>query len=340
MNRSPFESRLKFHQPFPLNPVGPFNDIELDEQESPMSFFPDLDGAALAAYRAADVVVVGYPNHDSQARPGARLASGPEAIRRHLPILGGDAAEARSVYDLGDVRPSRSHVHTLQRHLALVRRVLADGKRLVMLCGSDGLSYANAGVLREGGVPVALLSFSGRLKVDSTVREKAPISRLLDEGLLSPRLLWQFGHSDARNRPEDAQWLLDHGAHLIPPGEIWDRGLERILRAATGATAAAARLFWSFDLDAVHADDAPGVSRPNAQGFSGEEFCAAAACAGMDPRTRVVELLGLLPERDIGRRTEKLAVEALRRLLSALAATRRRDSTCIVEVEPCPRCAV
>jgi formiminoglutamase len=51
-------------------------------------------------------------------------------------------------------------------------------------------------------------------------------------------------------------------------------------------------------MDAVKSSEAPGVSAPYPIGLTAEEFCQIAYLAGMDPRTRIIEISEVNPDFD------------------------------------------
>ena len=68
--------------------------------------------------------------------------------------------------------------------------------------------------------------------------------------------------------------------------------------------------FVSIDLSAVRQSDAPGVSVPSPNGFTGEELCRLTRYAGLSERVKVAGLFELTPSADNNRQTAHLAAQA------------------------------
>jgi arginase family enzyme len=67
----------------------------------------------------------------------------------------------------------------------------------------------------------------------------------------------------------------------------------------------------SFDLDAVAECHAPGVSAPQADGFSASEAIEMMTIAGTHPKVASLGIFELNPEHDIGDRTARLAATSV-----------------------------
>ena len=77
---------------------------------------------------------------------------------------------------------------------------------------------------------------------------------------------------------------------------------------------------WSFDIDAVRASDAPGVSSPNPLGLTGDDLCRLAYIAGKDTRTKAVQFVEVNPKVDLENRTSHLTAVAIFHFLSGMNA--------------------
>ena len=127
-----------------------------------------------------------------------------------------------------------------------------------------------------------------------------------------PRVRWlpgsdlaQVGLQRFANGEEHETWLRLKGAslHFLEPG----REVE-VVRAAEGALAACAakgrRVLATFDLDAIRAADAPGVSALAPWGLDASTALAIAKACGACP---AFDLMELAPPLDRDGQTAKLA---------------------------------
>jgi formiminoglutamase len=283
------------------------------------------------ALGSARVVLLGCPQDEgvrrNRGRPGAALA--PREIRRELYRLSAPQALADGeLLDAGDLRigPTLEETHLRQR--SVMKQLLAEGKSVVVLGGGNDISYPDAAALAE--VCTALLAFN----VDShfDVREASrcnsgtPYRQLLEDGLLEPANLYQMGHKPGANSPEYARYLERHNVPVYSFDEIERRGAEEVFASILGRRRDAQAVFWGFDMDAVRASDAPGVSAAYPVGFTAVETCRIATLAGRERRTRVFEISECNPARDIDGRTARLAAMMIVAYLEgrgALATERR-----------------
>ncbi len=275
----------------------------------------DRDG-----YPSADTVVVGCPQDEgvrrNLGRPGAALA--PDAIRRALYryVVSDEHAELR-LFDAGDVRLRTSLEETHERLHAVVRMFLADGKRVIVLGGGNDISYPDCSALAAVASPVLALNVDRHLDLRADVPRNSgtPYRQLIDEGHIAGAALHEVGINSFANSRAYLRWAEKHGVHVHLLGDVRAEGVGATVRAIVDGSDARA-LFFGFDLDVVHAAEAPGVSDPSPMGLTAREVCEVADVAAADPRTRVVEVTEVSPPHDPASVTSKLAANILMRALS------------------------
>ncbi|HUS24421.1 MAG TPA: formimidoylglutamase [Candidatus Binatia bacterium] len=276
------------------------------------------------AYDAAQVVLLGCPQDEGVRRNGGRAgtAQAPAEIRRWLYRLTTAGLDGIALCDAGDTVPLGTLEETHSAHEHAVARILADGKRVVVLGGGNDLSYPDCAALARQAGPVAAFNVDAHLDVraDRPRNSGTPYRQLIEEKLLEPRRFCELAIQPQVNSPVYLRWLREQGGTLVTLDRLRARGVAAAAGHALARAADAASVFWGFDLDAVRASDAPGVSAPNPLGLTGEELCELAALAGAEPRTRIVEFTEVNPAFDLDGRTSRLAAVAIHRFLSALAA--------------------
>lgn len=265
-----------------------------------------------ADYASADTVLLGCPQDEgvrrNGGRPGAALA--PREIRFCLYKL--VHVPGTRLFDLGDTRLCPTLEETHDRHHAVVRQLLADGKRVIVLGGGNDLSYPNCSALALAAGPVAAFNIDSHLDVRESAERHSgtPYRQLLDEGHLHPHDFFEIGSQRFAVSPAHLAYLKGLGAHVHSLSDLQHHGLAKTLRSALALTTARS-IFWGLDMDAVRAADAPGVSAPCPTGLTARALCRIAAMAGAEPRSRLLEITEVNPAFDIDHATARLAALAI-----------------------------
>lgn len=264
-------------------------------------------------YEASCIVILGCPQDEGVRRNGGRLgaALAPDEIRRAFYKLTNFGISAK-IFDLGNTKIGETLEETHDRQIEIVGRVLKDGKKLISLGGGNDVSYPNCRALSDAFGSENLAAFNFDAHFDVRIAESrnsgTPYRQLLEEKRISPRNFFEIGWQAHANSPVYFEYLKKAGANLISLDEFQIADFKNEIRNPKSEIR---NLFWGFDVDAVRAADAPGVSAPNPVGFSGKEFVDLAACAGANPQTRIVEFTEMNPAFDIDGRTARLVATAM-----------------------------
>ncbi len=274
-----------------------------------------------ADYARAEVVILGCPQdmgvERNRGRLGAREA--PAEIRRALYRLTplGLAVDPTRIFDLGDVPIQPTLETNVELHQPIVRQVLEDGKRLIVLGGGNDIAYPDASALAL--VSARMLAFNidahFDVRADTPMNSGTPYRQLIEGGFLAPERFYELGYQPQANAVAYLDYLTGRGAHAISLSAWRAQGLMTVVDAALAADADA--IFWGFDMDAVRGADAPGVSAVSPIGLGAEEFIALWSRAGTETRTRLVELSEVNPRYDVDGRTARLAALAIHAFLTA-----------------------
>ncbi len=269
-------------------------------------------------YEGADLVILGCPQDEGVRRNGGRVGArhAPEKIRKQLYKLGVAGLESLNLFDLGDtlVEGDLEAVH--ERHQALVRQVMRDGKRLIVLGGGNDVSYPDvSGLALEQ--PDSLASNLAAFNLDAHFDVRAdeprnsgtPYRQLLEEGCLKPENFFEVGYQPYANSPVYLAYLSNLGVRCVSRWQVRAQGLRPLVEDLLETPATA--LFWGLDMDVVRAADAPGVSAPNANGLAARDLVDVAELAGGDARSRVFEISEVNPAFDLDDRTSRLAAVAI-----------------------------
>ena len=271
------------------------------------------------AIQAGDLVLLGLCNEvgviANGGRPGA--AQGPSAFRAAFGRLPARVLQGRRLVDAGDIPGDAPYEAFLEGAEAVVSAALAKGAMPLVIGGGHDSSY---GVWR--GLRGAVLAVDAHLDVRPTREPSSgnPFFRMIEAGLSGADLA-QVGLQRFANSEEHETWLRLRGASLqfLEPGHEG-----RALEAAKGAlevfAARGRRILATFDLDAIRAADAPGVSALAPWGLSADAALAIAQACGACPAVAAFDLMELAPALDRDGQTAKLAAYLAAAFLEGFAS--------------------
>lgn len=270
-------------------------------------------------YEAADVVLLGLPQDEgvqrNKGRAGAKDA--PDAIRRclykYVDIAG------VTLFDAGNTTLQSTLEATHDAHRELVRQILRDGKRLVVLGGGNDTSYPDCAALAQetaGDILAFNIDAHFDVRADTVRNSGTPYRQLLEEGHIQPRNFYEIAYQPFANASSYVDYLAQQGVRTFDLTAVHTAGIEALLRRLSAHNPAEA-IFWGLDMDVVRGADAPGVSALNPSGLTGEEFCRIGDIAGKDRRSRIFEITEVNPRYDIDDRTCRLAAAAIWHFLAA-----------------------
>ena len=270
-------------------------------------------------YRTATWVILGCPSDDgvvrNKGRAGSKLA--PHEIRKHLyryPLS--KSHEDLSLLDLGDVIKQDNLESTHEVLHEVVKRLICDRKNVIVLGGSNDISYPDCSALAAGVDSLLVFNVDRHLDVrdDSQRNSGTPYRQLLDEELIDPCQFHEFGINSFSNSQTYLKYIEEIGAHIHYLGDI--RGRTHTAIQAIMADSQAEAIFLGFDLDVVRAVEAPGVSDPCPMGLTAVEVCEIADAAASESRVRMIEITEVNPTYDVDGITCKLAANILVRALA------------------------
>lgn len=293
----------------------------------------DLLGAALHEGAAPRCVIAGFACDEGVRRNGGRAgaADAPPAIRLALARLAPDAADperfvdlVRHTRDLGDVGPTGNLTVDQERLADLLAPHLAAGAFAIVLGGGHETSYGHfLGRVRahveHGGAPdeVRVLNWDAHPDVRPTTGDRG------HSGTPFRQMLEHPAHPAARYAVAGLQPQSVAAAHLA---YVRERGAAHFrsdidgVRAVHSLYEAERPTMVSFDLDAVDAAHAPGVSAPAVGGFDVATWLRAAYLAGRTETVRSADVVELSPPHDADGRTARLAAVTVWHVLRGLAA--------------------
>ncbi|MEO6327233.1 MAG: formimidoylglutamase [Thermoanaerobaculia bacterium] len=277
------------------------------------------------AYVDADAVVIGCPQDEGVARNRGRVGAreAPTEIRRALyryPVT--EFHEHLKLLDLGDVRIADTLEATHDLLHAVVRQLVHDGKKVVILGGGNDISFPDCSALAAETRAVLAFNIDKHLDVRADVPRNSgtPYRQLLEGGHVQPDLFHEVGTNSFANSLTYRRWVEGLGAHVHYLGDLREAGVGKTVDAIVRDSRADA-IFFGFDLDVVRAVEAPGVSDPTPMGLTAREICEIADVASRDPRTRIIEITEVNPRFDRDGITSKLAANIVMRALASTTHT-------------------
>ncbi len=277
-------------------------------------------------YETADIVILGCPQDEGVRRNGGRIgASGaPNAIREQFYKLTPFNIK-RKLFDLGDVNVGESLEETHDTHGLIVKKVLQDGKRLIVLGGGNDISYPDGRAMAEVFGPERWIGVNVDSHLDVRIAEQrnsgTPYRQLLEEKHLVPRYFYEVGYQTHFASPVYYDYIRSLGVNrisleMLRSREEADVELKENIRQMFIGQSASLNTFFGFDMDAVRSSDAPGTSAPSPLGLRAGEFITLVKYAASLANTKIIEFSEVNPTFDIDDRTAKLVAIGMHRFCS------------------------
>ena len=292
----------------------------------------DLLGAALHDGAAPRCVIAGFAVDEGVRRNGGRAgaAEAPPAVRAALRRLTPDVADAerfadlvRHTRDLGDVGPTGDLEADQGRLAELVAPHLAAGAFAIVLGGGHETAYGHflarlqAAARGGGDDEIRVLNWDAHPDVRPLHGDRghsgSPFRQMLEHPAQPCTRYAVAGLQPHGVAASHVAYVREHGAAHFRAEIATPQDVDAIHAAARPTLV-------SFDLDAVDAAYAPGVSAPAIGGLDVTTWLRAAYLAGRTPAVRSADLVELSPPHDADGRTARLAALTVWHLLRGLAA--------------------
>ena len=288
----------------------------------------ELVGREEKDYQAAEIVILGCSQDEgvrrNNGRTGAALA--PAAIREQFYKLTPFNIRKR-LFDLGDTMLGASLEETHQTHENVVKSVLNDGKRLIVLGGGNDISYPDGKAIAETFGPENWIAINIDSHLDVRVADQrnsgTPYRQLLEEKLLSPTYFYEVGYQTHFCSPVYYEYIRSLGVNRISLELLRSRAeadveLKESIKQKFVSHSSSLNTFFGFDLDAVRSADAPGTSAPSPLGLRAGEFIQLVKYAASLANTRIIEFSEVNPKFDADNRTAKLVAIAMHRFCTGV----------------------
>jgi formiminoglutamase len=280
-------------------------------------------------YSKSDIVILGCPQDEGVRRNSGRegAAKAPNSIRKQFYRLTPMNIKRR-VFDIGDTGVSGTLEEIHDRQFEIVRKILTDGKRIVILGGGNDISYPDGRAMAD---VFGMNSWIG-VNIDSHLDVRAdqprnsgtPYRQLLEERLLRPDYFYEAGFQSHFCSPVYYNYIRDLGVNrisleLLRSRQEADLELKESIKLKFTAHSTSMNTFFGFDMDAVRMADAPGTSAPSPLGLKAGEFIQLVKYAASLANTKIIEFTEVNPDFDIDNRTAKLVAIGMHRFCSGVA---------------------
>ncbi|CAN5551703.1 MAG: formimidoylglutamase [Pyrinomonadaceae bacterium] len=280
-------------------------------------------------YDAADIIILGCPQDEGVRRNGGRAgaAAAPNAIRDQFYKLTPFNIKKR-LLDLGDVNISESLEETHDTHYDVVKQIIQDGKRLIVLGGGNDVSYPDGRAMSEVFGSERWIGINVDSHLDVRIAEKrnsgTPYRQLLEEKHMLPQYFYEVAYQTHFASPIYYDYISNLGVNrisleLLRSRDEADIELREQIRQRFIGQSASLNTFFGFDMDAVRSSDAPGTSAPSPLGLRAGEFITLVKYAASLANTKIIEFSEVNPNFDIDNRTAKLVAIGMHRFISHAA---------------------
>ena len=287
----------------------------------------ELVSSEIDHYGNSDVVIVGCPDDGGIVRAGgpALASSAPDAIREHFYRLSNFGIH-RKIFDLGNIVTDGNLERTHERLRIVSDTVLRDGKRLIVLGGGGDIAYPNGVAMSEifGRDRWLAINVDARLDIaeKSEITSETPFRKLLEADLILPSYLYEIAFQTQDVSPVHYRHLVEIGSKLISLEMLRSRNaadteLRETIRQEFIHHSRTMNVFFCFDLQAVRASEAPGVTRPSPFGLRAGEFLKLVEFAADLVNTKLIAFAEVNPGSDQNGQTAKLVAIAMHRICSA-----------------------
>lgn len=260
--------------------------------------------------------LIGIPDHQGVFNVGGRLgaAHGPKAfdeaffrIRGEPEVFEQLALHAHADGFGGEVRKN----HRLAADL--VKKAASEKNLTVVVGGGHDHGYSHLLGIREALGPkkkIACINIDAHLDVrkpDPEISSGSPFYLAITEKVLQPKHLVEFGIQSHCNSPALWNFIAQHKVITYSFDSLRNgQAVAKFKQVLKKLTQQVDAIVVSLDLDAIAECHAPGVSAPQAEGFSSSEMVQMMEAAGNEKKVISLGIFELNPLHDIGGRTARL----------------------------------
>jgi formiminoglutamase len=277
--------------------------------------------------------IIGVPTDEGVKRNGGRVGAkaGPDAIRtefyKRTPFVIGKEKSPSMVpaFDFGNIKIGKTLEETHDRLSEVVHSLSSANIIPIVLGGGHDIAYPNFAGFSKGKQTVGVINIDTHLDYRKPIPKRnsgTSFRQILDQhqSPLNAMNFVEIGIQSFANSADHYSELIQRGATVFSLRDVRTEGITKTLELAYElATSSTDSLYISFDLDAMHSADAPGVNASLPTGLTAEEFLMAALFAGKRRKVKLIDIVELNPKYDVDGRTAKLAALSMMYFLTGVA---------------------
>lgn len=263
--------------------------------------------------------LIGIADHQGVLNVGGRVGAvgGPRAFRRAFSRLKGRDEVHESLFDGGDFHPRSAEVSKSHEEAAKkVRDAHRSADFSVVVGGGHDHGFSHLVGLSQAlkGSKLGCINIDAHLDVREPtplIGSGSPFYLALENRVIEPKSLVEFGIQAHSNAPELWKYAESKKVKIVKFEDLRNgKAIQIFLKCLRELSRATDAIVINLDLDAAAEAFAPGVSAPQAEGFSSTEILEMMETAGAEPKVVSLGIFELNPEHDVGGRTERLAATA------------------------------
>ncbi len=267
--------------------------------------------------------IIGVPDHQAIIHVGGRVGAirGPASFRRIFSGFKGRVSPSEDFVDLGDVKNLTVDVKNNHRLAATFIRDGHLGTNLsVIIGGGHDHGYSHLLGIYEALQQRFLHPRLGCINIDAhldvrkpdpLITSGSPFYLAIESGILNPRRFIEFGIQSHCNGPELLEYAESKKIKTISFSQLREgRAVPQFRKVLKKLLSSCDGIVISLDLDAAASSYAPGVSAPQAEGFTAMEIIQMMEIAGKETKVISLGVFELNPEHDVDSRTARLAATA------------------------------
>lgn len=270
--------------------------------------------------------LIGIPDHQGVVNVGGRIGAvnGPRAFREAMSRMKGIHPLLAKDIDISAI--SKDIVENHQRAAQEICKAQADENLTIVVGGGHDHGYSHLLGVKEAllqknpNLRLGCINIDAHLdlrKSEPFITSGSPFYLALESEVIQGSDLIEFGIQGHCNGPELFSYAKKHQVTVHRYSSIRKDAISAFELALNELTLRCDAVVVSFDLDAVAAGFAPGVSAPQAEGFSPSEIMAMMECSGSNDKVVSLGIFELNPIHDIEGRTALLAATAAHRFISS-----------------------
>jgi formiminoglutamase len=265
--------------------------------------------------------IIGIPDHQAVNYVGGRIgaARGPTAFRKIFSKFRGNLPVQERIIDGGDVLGLGADVALNHRKAAdLVKKLHSQTGFSIIVGGSHDHGYSHLLGVRESTTKknfrLGCLNIDAHLDVRKPspyITSGSPFYLALESKVIDPSRFIEFGIQSHCNGRELWDYTKNKKIEVVNFAQLRrGKAVQCFQQKLRKLQAKCDAVVISFDLDAATAADAPGVSAPQAEGFTSMELIEMMEIAGSQKKVVSLGIFELNPEHDLDDRTARLAATA------------------------------